>query len=78
MATTTTEKSFFDLNALFGGKQWFRSMTAWGLAIFAIGSQAVTALGTNGIITPELTAFLAGHVDTFGVVLGMLGIRRRL
>lgn len=78
MAGKTTAKAALSINSLFGGKSPVKSMTAWGLFIYAVGATIITAGVEHGIIGASLGATLGGIVDKLGVVLAGLGLRRAI
>ena len=67
----------FDLKAIFGGKPWYQSMTAWGLAIYVAGAALIDSVcGDTGLLSPGVCDTLTSSSDTIGVVLTALGLRR--
>ena len=68
-----------DLNALVGGKTWYKSMTVWGLATYTIGETLVAAVcGEGGFLPDSVCEPFSAIVKGLGVVLTVLGIRRKL
>lgn len=70
------EMGVINLGAIFGDKPWFRSMTAWGLVLFAAVAPVVSEMGAAGLIAPELAASINGWSIKIGAVLAGLGLRR--
>lgn len=66
------------LDQLFGGKVWFKSMTAWGTFVFILAWTAVPALGELGLVTTDVAATLTKWMTVAAVPLGTIGIRRKL
>ena len=64
------------LDQLFGGKPWFKSLTAWGSLIFILAWTAIPALGELGLTSPEVTATLTKWLTVASVPLSAIGIRR--
>ena len=61
---------------IFGGKNPLKSLTAWGLVIYATATAASSAACSNGLLSFETCETLEGFVATVGVVLAGLGIRK--
>lgn len=72
-ATTVVAK----VNGVFGKPMW-RSWTAWGLVIYALGETLIMEMGSQGLMGAALAAKLAGYMDTIGIILAGAGIRRKL
>jgi len=66
------------LDDLFGGKPWFKSLTAWGTLIFILAWTAVPAMGEIGLISAEAAAMLTKWMTVAAGPLGVIGIRRKL
>lgn len=68
----------FDLKALFGGKSWYQSMTAWGLIVWVgIGAMLAQACADpTPMLSYDLCQTLHGWSDGIGTVLTFLGLRR--
>lgn len=64
------------LKEIFGGKSWFKSMTAWGALGLAVAWTVVPGLGEIGVLSPEATATTTGILTKISALLGVLGIRR--
>lgn len=65
------------ISATFGGKSPFKSLTAWGLVVYAVGDSLVeTACGPTGVLPSEACAQLAPAVESLGAILAALGIRK--
>jgi hypothetical protein len=65
-------------DSFFGGKSWFKSLTGWALFIFLMAETAIPALAELGVVNIETTALLTGWLEKGALVLGTVGIRRKL
>ena len=65
---------FFD--NILGDKNVFKSMTAWGLFLFEMGSPIVDAAVGAGFITADGGDTLEGWLGKVAVILTGLGIRK--
>lgn len=61
---------------LFGGKPWFKSVTAWGLVIFAAGSAAATGACEVGLLSSSVCETAMTVVQWTGGILVTLGLRK--
>lgn len=61
---------------LFGGKSWYKSMTAWAALIFLVAQTAIPAAGDLGIIDFMLSETLMDWMTKGSALLGGLGIRK--
>lgn len=62
---------------IFGDKPWFKSLTAWGVVLFAAGSAGIgEACGSAGLLSEGLCGSLNGFLTAFGSILAALGLRR--
>ncbi len=64
------------LNEIFGGKSWYKSMTAWATVFLTVAYTLIPALGELGITSPEQTLAFTGWLTKASVPLAILGIRR--
>lgn len=64
------------LENLFGGKPWFKSVTAWGIVIFAAGSAAATGACEVGLLSTSACATVMSIVKWTGGILVTLGLRK--
>jgi len=62
----------------FGGKAWFKSMTAWGILLFTLAQTAIPQMAELGLVTVDVAATLTHWLTVVSVPLGALGIRRKL
>ncbi len=67
-----------NLDALFGGKPWFKSMVGWSAVMLITAETAVPAAAELGLMDPVLASTISGYLVKVGALFGMLGIRRRL
>ncbi len=67
-----------NLQALFGGKAWYKSMVGWGVVIFVAGDAAIDQMASLGLVSEGLAATLQAVVAKVDFVLVALGLRRRL
>lgn len=72
------QKELKMLDQLFGGKPWFKSMTGWALFIYIMAQAALPGAVEAGIASPEAIAPVLPWMDKVALMLGVLGIRRRL
>ena len=64
------------IQQVLGGKDWFESLTVWGLIIF-VAADAVTAeVCARGLMSAAWCADAVGFLKTVGGILGVLGVRR--
>ena len=70
--------AIFNLGALVGDKPVWKSMTAWGLALFAAVPPALDVLCAEGtgVLSTETCAMLTTWAQNVGGVLTVLGLRR--
>lgn len=66
------------LDKFFGGKPWFKSLTGWALFIFIMAQTAIPTGQEAGIIDMSTAETLNGWMNSAAMVMGALGIRRRL
>lgn len=66
----------FDLSALFGGKPWFKSVTAWGLVVLVGVTSALGAMSDAQLLSPEKVATYSAWAQNIGMVMTALGLRR--
>lgn len=78
MAARGSSGSLMDIGSLFSGKMPWKSLTAWGLLIYAMGAQFVTIGAEQGIIGAPLAVTLSSIIEKVGVILTALGVRRAL
>ena len=64
------------LKNLFGDKPWFKSITAWGLILFSVGSAGLTQICEVGLIDEGTCAAWMKTVQMVGGSLTALGIRK--
>ena len=64
------------ISNIFGGKVWYKSLTAWGVLIWTIAQTAVPAAANVGIISADAAATLTDWMNAIAVPLGALGIRK--
>ncbi|MHC4224573.1 MAG: hypothetical protein ACYSUN_11330 [Planctomycetota bacterium] len=64
------------LDKIFGGKPWFKSMTAWGIVIATVGTVALKTVATSGLVQPETAATLMTVVQWIGAATTALGLRK--
>lgn len=73
-----TDKPLVNLDGLFGDKKWYKSMTAWGLLLLAVGSQFFAEAGANDLLPGNVAEMGVKWSTSIGTVLAGLGIRRRI
>ena len=66
----------FTLGTLFGGKPWYRSMTAWAQVVLLAAETIVPALAALELADPEQMAALTSCMEKLWAVMTALGIRR--
>ena len=68
----------FDLNAIFGGKSWYKSLTAWGLVILGGISPLVggACAPDVSLLSFETCEYLTTALNWAGQILTVLGIRK--
>ncbi len=59
------------------GKDWWASMTVWGLILHETAEGFVNLACAQGAIEVAACAALVGYLETAGKVLVVLGIRRK-
>ena len=64
------------LENLFGGKSWYKSLTAWGVIVFIVVTSAIDQVCAAGVASDSLCATLTTWSETIGAVLVTLGIRK--
>jgi len=66
------------LNAIFGGKPWFQSITGWGVALYFGFSQVVDRVCDPEamLLSVATCATVSGVMKTVGLVMIPLGIRK--
>jgi hypothetical protein len=64
------------LTQFFGGKAWFKSMTAWGLIVWATAEAVMGQICEAGILSPDACSSAGAIVSAAGAILAALGIRR--
>jgi hypothetical protein len=62
----------------FLGKDWFQSLTVWGLIVIAAANAGIDAACQLEIMYIDDCAWAASFFDKIGRVLVVLGIRRRV
>lgn len=62
----------------FGGKPWYKSLVGWGALVLLVAETAVPAAGELGLADPDQMSILTSYMEKLSVLLGALGIRRRL
>jgi hypothetical protein len=65
-----------DLSAMFGGKPVYKSMTAWGLALFVAAQAGMVELCGAEVLTAATCGAFATVLKYIGGILTVLGIRR--
>jgi hypothetical protein len=66
-----------NLGSIFGDKPWYQSLTAWGLVAYVAGEAIISeACGAQALFGSALCATLSSSIQTIGVVLTALGLRR--
>lgn len=66
------------MNNFLGDKGAFKSMTAWGVFLYALGPEVIEAATTAGFITASGGEAITGLVSSIATILGGLGIRKVL
>lgn len=61
---------------IFGDKPWFKSLTAWGLVIFAVVPVAVRAAEQAGLLPAGVGDTVDSIAAKLGPVLAGLGLRK--
>jgi len=61
---------------VFAGKVWFKSLTAWGLVLFAVTMAGVEAATGAGLIDQALGDKIIGYGAVINGYLVTLGIRK--
>lgn len=62
---------------ILGGKEWYYSLTVWGLVVYTTGESVVNAICELDLVSQALcNNVLMPAVEKGWVVLGVLGIRR--
>jgi len=64
------------LAKIFGGKSWFKSMTAWGALGLAVAWTVVPGLAEIGVISAETATTLTGMLTKVSSLSAMLGLRK--
>ncbi len=64
------------LSQIFGGKPWFKSMTAWGALGLAVAWTLVPGLGEVGLVDTETASTMTGWLTKVSVILEFLGLRK--
>jgi len=64
------------MGELFSGKNWYQSLTAWGLVLFTAGDAIAGEMCNLGIIGPEMCTTIEGWIVKISGVLVGLGLRR--
>ncbi len=73
-------EAVINLSALFGGKKWYKSFTAWAVMLLIAGNAGVEYACSEEVklLAPEVCGTLQKWVTLVSVALGFVGIRRRL
>jgi len=58
------------------GKDWYRSLTIWGLILWTGADSAVRGVCGAGLVPPEYCTPLLKYVMTAGQILTILSVRR--
>lgn len=64
------------LNQIFGGKPWFKSLTAWGIVIAAVGTVALKSVAASGLVDGDTAAQLLLYVQYIAAATTALGLRK--
>ena len=65
-----------NLNAIFGGKPWFKSLTAWGLVVLVGVTSGLQEACAAGVLSESICSTGETWSTHVGLVLTALGIRR--
>jgi hypothetical protein len=67
-----------DLSKLFGGKSWYKSITAWGVILWAMAAPGIeTACDPNiALLSVSTCNMLSAILAKVGAALTVIGIRR--
>jgi len=68
----------FNISAIFGGKSWYKSLTAWGVVLWAgLAPMLSAACGDEASLLPATTCATLSTVATWaGSILTVLGVRK--
>jgi hypothetical protein len=61
----------------FLGKDWYKSVTVWGLVLWTTGSSLAVAVCETGALSWDFCGDLQTNLESIGQVLTVLGIRRK-
>jgi hypothetical protein len=64
------------LGNIFGGKTWYKSMTAWGVLFLTVAWTIIPEMANLGLITVEGAGTLTKWLTVISGPLNILGIRR--
>jgi len=65
-----------NLNAIFGGKPWFKSVTAWGLVALVGVTSGLDEACAAGMLSEAHCVTATAWATNIGLVLTALGFRR--
>ena len=65
-------------NGIFGDKNWFQSLTAWGLVLFAAATAGAESACAAGMASVETCSVIQDVATKISAVLVTLGLRKGL